>query len=157
VQLHVSTEHAAGRVAGCLHVQLPVSALTVLQDVAALVVDEHCDCSDTVPSSRCCRFDVTGREPSVTKAEFDVVWAAWRKTGRKARVPDPLGSCPFLVDDRCGVYDARPLGCRTFFCTLSRGYPRKAIQQHVRTLEALSLGTEALPLRTWVKAAKARG
>jgi Fe-S-cluster containining protein len=137
-----------------------VSALTVLQDVAALVVDEHCDCSASEPPSRCCRFDVTGREPSVTKAEFDVVWNAWRKTGRRVRAHDAFGSCPFLVDDRCGVYDARPLGCRTFFCTLSRGYPRKTIQQHVRTLEALSNGADALPLRTWVTAglkAKARG
>ncbi|MCF6249529.1 MAG: hypothetical protein L3J69_19565 [Desulfobacula sp.] len=29
------------------------------------------------------------------------------------------GVCPFWVDDKCSIYDVRPLGCRAFLSTVS--------------------------------------
>ncbi|MEO7331800.1 MAG: YkgJ family cysteine cluster protein [Minicystis sp.] len=87
-------------------------------------------------STECCRFGVTGREPYVTSIELLAVKRAvaarggprsFRKAAplaREAGAPRPKlpladveRRCPMLNDEgRCAVYEARPLGCRTFFC-----------------------------------------
>ncbi len=88
-------------------------------------------------STECCRFGVTGREPYVTSIEIALIRRAiaarggaksWKRAGEIASVGDgaerrslPVAvderRCPMLTDaDRCAIYAARPLGCRTFFC-----------------------------------------
>ena len=89
----------------------------------ALMAGISCDAS-----TDCCRFGVTGREPYVTPAEVAEIRGELRAQGRlgkSERPPSPKKHlplsgerrCPMLSDaGRCTVYEARPLGCRTFFC-----------------------------------------
>lgn len=73
--------------------------------------------------TRCCRFAETGREPYVTRAETDFLFAVLRASGRRLPPPREDGACPFLADDEttCTVYDGRPFGCRTHFCREAGG------------------------------------
>jgi Fe-S-cluster containining protein len=90
-------------------------------------------------STECCRFGITGREPYVTSIELAAVRRAiaarggmrsWKRAPVVAKDPDAASTsrvalpvvtdertCPLLdASGRCAVYEARPLGCRTFFC-----------------------------------------
>lgn len=73
--------------------------------------------------TRCCRFAETGREPYVTRAEVDYLFATLRAQGRKMPLPRSDGACPFLANDEktCTVYEGRPFGCRTNFCREAGG------------------------------------
>ena len=117
--------------------------------IDALLEGYSCDAS-----TACCRFGVTGREPYVTSLELDVLVRAVRARGH-ARPPTrkrlPLATeaaerrCPLLgEDDRCVAYEARPFGCRTFFCERALRehapgkLPRRAIADLLRELSRLS-------------------
>jgi len=90
-------------------------------------------------STACCHFGRPGREPYVTTIELAAIERARARSGRKlggsapavskATAPKRSGDrrslpiakderrCPLLDDaGRCSIYDARPFGCRTFFC-----------------------------------------
>jgi len=73
--------------------------------------------------TRCCRFAETGREPYVTRAETDFLFAVLRSKGRRLPPPRDDGACPFLDSDErtCSVYEGRPFGCRTNFCREAGG------------------------------------
>lgn len=73
--------------------------------------------------TRCCRFAETGREPYVTRAETDYLFAVLRASGRRMPPPRDDGACPFLASDEktCTVYEGRPFGCRTNFCREAGG------------------------------------
>ena len=139
--------------------------LQILQAASDVVAGYVCECS-----TECCRFGVTGREPWLTRAEFDVVATAVKAQGRRLPVPDDddgadgEGRCVFLgPDDRCRVYAARPLGCRTFFCErtthpdgrtgLLPSSTNKALRVFPRELQALTPAEESKPLRAWLRAA----
>jgi hypothetical protein len=145
-------------------------ALAILGQASALVAGSGCDCS-----TECCRFGLTGREPWVTVAEWQLVVAEVRRQGR--RLPPAgdddddehaEGRCPFLDVDaadptrgRCRIYAARPLGCRTFFCERAvhadgrQGRlpttTARALRPLAGDLAALAPGTEARPLRAWLR------
>jgi Fe-S-cluster containining protein len=74
-------------------------------------------------TTRCCRFAETGREPYVTRAETDYLFAVLRSQGRKMPPPRYDGACPFLDRDEktCSIYEGRPFGCRTHFCREAGG------------------------------------
>jgi Fe-S-cluster containining protein len=101
-------------------------------------------------STECCRFGITGREPYVTSLELLAVRRAvaarggprsWKRAPVAGR--DPAGAstagvalpviaeertCPLLdAAGRCAAYEARPLGCRTFFC--DRADPAGKVKQ----------------------------
>src|SRR5262249_49740034 len=86
-------------------------------------------------STECCRFGVTGREPYVTSIELAAPRKAMAARGgprswKKALPVLPAGerTCPLLdAAGRCSVYDARPLGCRTFYC--DRAAPGGKVKQ----------------------------
>jgi Fe-S-cluster containining protein len=103
-------------------------------------------------STECCRFGMTGREPYVTSIELAAVKKAvaarggprsWKKAApaaeERARVPSspPRVALPVVSDERtcplldaagrCSIYEARPLGCRTFFC--DRAEPAAKVKQ----------------------------
>lgn len=121
----------------------------------ALVADISCDAS-----TDCCRFGVTGREPYVTAAEVAEIRVALRAKGGARPSKSPVKQakrtnqrlpmvderrCPLLSDEgRCGVYDARPLGCRTFFCqpALAKSggvkLPHADLRQLAREVEEIS-------------------
>jgi Fe-S-cluster containining protein len=94
-------------------------------------------------STDCCHFGRTGREPYVTPIELAAVLRERARSGRKpAADPAPRRAndrkslplakderrCPLLDDaGRCTVYEARPFGCRTFFC--DRALPGDKVAQ----------------------------
>ncbi|HEY2509302.1 MAG TPA: YkgJ family cysteine cluster protein [Polyangiaceae bacterium] len=104
-------------------------------------------------STECCRFGVTGREPYVTPVELaEIEHAAAARgvplgtTAKRAARSLPLADderrCAMLDDaGRCRIYQARPLGCRTFFCERAVGpgkLPREEVQRIVRELASLA-------------------
>lgn len=109
----------------------------------------------TCPSTaECCHFERTGREPSVTAAEWELLEREIARQGRKWTSLRDDGACPFLSsDDRCLVYSVRPLGCRTFYCRLASGpRPVPRFTSVIRELEDRSgHGARGRPLRSWVR------
>lgn len=95
--------------------------LALLAQGSALVAGGTCD-----SSTECCRFGITGRQPYVTFVELIHLLRhdaqAAGKRARRLAVLSPIehlaqDTCAFLAPTgRCRAYDARPLGCRTFFC-----------------------------------------
>ncbi len=125
--------------------------LAIYARVDALLAPFSCDAS-----TDCCRFGVTGREPYVTPVELAELQRAIAARGAPLRAAPPARNrralpladqvderrCPLLSGEgRCTVYQARPLGCRTFFCDRARGpgrVPRDAVNRFARDLSALS-------------------
>ena len=60
----------------------------------------------------CCRFEEAGHELFATGLEAD--FAARERPG--AAPPEAPGRCPYHVEGKCTAREARPLGCRTYFC-----------------------------------------
>lgn len=90
--------------------------------VDALYADWTCP-----TSTECCRFGITGRQPYVTGIEALALRSALARSAgplsdNKRALPILMSAerervCPLLDrNQRCSVYDVRPLGCRTFFC-----------------------------------------
>jgi Fe-S-cluster containining protein len=90
--------------------------------VDALYADWSCP-----TSTECCRFGITGRQPYLTSIETLAVRSALAQRGgllsdNKRALPILMSAsservCPLLDrNQRCSVYEVRPLGCRTFFC-----------------------------------------
>lgn len=115
-------------------------------EVEGLTAGFTCDAS-----TDCCRFGVTGREPYPTAVELALLEHAVRARGGlpKRRTLPVAGErrCALLSDEgRCLAYDARPFGCRTFFCERARGpagedardLPRREIQALARRIADLS-------------------
>lgn len=112
----------------------------VYADLAARPVDRNC-----VRVKECCHFKLTGRTPYLTKGEALLAANALRATGRKALPHNPTGACPLLdpATGDCLIYDSRPFGCRTHFCSAAGGpYSRREVLDLIRHLEAIdeSLG-----------------
>ena len=95
-------------------------------------------------TTRCCRFAETGREPYVTRAETDYLFAVLRSTGRRMPPPRFDGACPFLGNDEktCTIYEGRPFGCRTNFCREAGG--AVTAQEMRASLDALASLDEKL-------------
>jgi Fe-S-cluster containining protein len=79
-------------------------------------------------SGDCCRFDVTGREPYLWPNEWRLLSRAIAARGgvrRALRVLPEGRACPLYENGSCTVYEARPFGCRTFFCDRAVGPERR--------------------------------
>jgi uncharacterized protein len=121
----------------------------------ALMAGTGCD-----NSTECCRFAVSGREPLPTPLEWELIVRALQSSPlpkrRSLQMMTSERPCPLLRDDlRCGVYSARPFGCRTFFCgrarTIDSGSPVNPLQEHREALRQLGqqiaeLSAQALPV-----------
>ena len=95
----------------------------IYRDVEAAYAGYRCP-----SSTECCRFGITGREPYVTSIELAAIGRAQASRGgplapRRRALPiapndtETERTCPLLDHQgRCSIYDARPLGCRTFWC-----------------------------------------
>ncbi len=90
-------------------------------------------------STRCCRFQLTGEIPLLTRGEALLAARGVRASGRKTLKPRPDGACPLLgADGRCLIYAQRPFGCRTHFCGAAGGVtPRRLVADLIQRLEAL--------------------
>lgn len=123
----------------------------IYEETARLDIPRQC-----TGIAECCHFKITGRTPYLTKGEAVAAAKAWKATGRKL-LPEKLdGSCPFLNDsEKCMIYESRPFGCRTHFCSAAGGpYARKDVIELIRRLEAIDHrlgGAGALPLQTAVE------
>lgn len=129
-------------------------ALAVLGEADQVLAGWRCD-----SSTECCRFAVTGREPYLTEAEWQVVAGELARQGRRVPAPRDDRVCAFLGEDgRCMIYPARPLGCRTFYCQRASGprVPRRAFADLLRRLEVLSSDPDARgrSLTSWLKQAR---
>jgi Fe-S-cluster containining protein len=152
-------------------VELLASLHDIYREIDAGTASRQCE-----RSTACCRFGVTGREPYVTSIELLAVRRALAARGgqlspaRKAlplcpqqlqqspgqrRAPPDERTCPLLDRaGRCAVYEARPFGCRTYFCGRALGgqpLPRALVRELVQRLEALAArhqpgGDRARPL-----------
>lgn len=120
------------------------SALSEVRQVyahlAARPIDRNC-----VRLKECCHFKLTGRTPYLTKGEALLAAKALRGTGRRTLPANLSGACPLLDEQTgdCLIYDSRPFGCRTHFCTAAGGpYTRREVIDLIRRLEAIdeSLG-----------------
>ncbi len=106
-------------------------------------------------SSDCCQPGKIGREPFVTSIEAAFLSravlandtrqsAAIRKKLPLAGVAPEIKTCALLDSaGRCTQYEARPLGCRTFYCeraTHDYGAPdRRSIRDAITRIESLAL------------------
>jgi hypothetical protein len=104
----------------------------VYADLAARPVERFCE-----RRTECCQFRLTGRMPLLTRGEARLAVQALRATGRTKLPVRPDGACPLLGEaGRCLIYDARPFGCRTHFCTAAGGpYARREVLDLIRRLE----------------------
>jgi Fe-S-cluster containining protein len=91
--------------------------------------------------AECCRFNLTGKTPHLTRGEAVTTWMALRAGGRRELPAGGLpGACPLLHPQtrRCLAYEGRPFGCRTHFCAAAGGpRERREVLDLIRRLEAL--------------------
>ena len=105
----------------------------VYADLAKRPVARNC-----VARTECCRFQLTGLTPQLTKGEALVAAKGFRATGRREIPEADDGACPLLKRDtgRCMIYADRPFGCRTHFCEAAGGpYARREVLDLIRRLE----------------------
>ena len=126
---------------------------TALEELASLYRELDARYADArcANSSECCRFALTGREPQVTSVEVALLARAIAQRGGKLpkrRRALPLSAkdertCPLLEQPgRCSVYEARPLGCRTYLCgRADHEHPpsRSELREFVRRLQAIAV------------------
>lgn len=141
-----------------------MTADEAIDEVRAVYADvEKLDLSrDCIARTTCCHFRLTGKTPMLTAGEALVAARGVRAAGRKtlpAGSDEKNGRCPLLgSNDRCTIYEHRPFGCRTHFCTEAGGpYPRRSVQQLIQRLEtiadAISPRSDPRPLADAVDAA----
>jgi Fe-S-cluster containining protein len=87
----------------------------------------------------CCQFKLTGRIPQLTRGEAILAARAVRASGRKIMAEREDGACPMLRNDgACQIYQDRPFGCRTHFCSAAGGpVSRVEVLDLIRRLEAV--------------------
>jgi uncharacterized protein len=69
-------------------------------------------------TAECCQLTTTKRHPHLWPTEWAVLLEFLKKEKREIPPARADGGCAFLDESgkRCTVYEARPFGCRTFFC-----------------------------------------
>lgn len=112
----------------------------IYRDLAQRPIERDCQLR-----TECCHFKLTGKTPYLTKGEALVAAKALRASGRKTLPRREDGACPLLdpQSSRCLVYDSRPFGCRTHFCSAAGGpYSRREVIDLIHRLEGIdtSLG-----------------
>lgn len=110
---------------------------SVYADLGSRPIQRNC-----VRLTNCCHFKLTGRTPHLTKGEALEAARALRATGRNKLPEVSDGACPML-DPRtrhCLIYESRPFGCRTHFCSAAGGpYSRRDVIDLIRRLEAVDV------------------
>src|ERR1700716_2390740 len=109
----------------------------VYVDLAKKPIERNC-----LRKTECCHFKLTGRTPYLTKGEALLAAKALRATGRKSLPQNADASCPMLEREtgNCLIYEARPFGCRTHFCSAAGGpIARRDVLDLIRRLEHVDL------------------
>jgi uncharacterized protein len=113
-------------------------------------------------SADCCQLRKRGRQPWLWEPEWRMLEAELARQGRPLPIaPRPDGACPLLdaSGQRCTVYAARPLGCRTYFCERRTGPEREPLARMVALSKRLErIAQEVAPgadgpreLMDWLK------
>jgi Fe-S-cluster containining protein len=94
---------------------------------------------DCVLRTDCCRFRLTGMVPYLTRGEAMIAARAVRRMGRTKLPARDDGACPLLdAKGKCLIYDGRPFGCRTHYCSAAGGpYARGEVLDLIRRLEEI--------------------
>lgn len=108
-------------------------------------------------SGRCCQLSTTGRSPWLWPSEWWLLEDHLQGAGRAVPGPRGDGGCCFLDEagTRCTVYEARPFGCRTYFCEQGRGPTLPGLSTHrlLDELAGINVAAEApgapRPIEAW--------
>src|SRR5215203_2587433 len=84
-----------------------VLAIYAAADAAVAAAAPRCDAS-----GRCCRFTEYGHTLFLSHFEAEILL----ESAPPYTTPVTRDGCPFQVDNLCTARDARPLGCRIYFC-----------------------------------------
>lgn len=89
-------------------VRREVLAVYAAADAAVRAAGPRCDAS-----GRCCRFTEYGHTLFISAFEAELLLE-----GAPLRIEGPFtrDGCPYQVNGLCTARDARPLGCRIYFC-----------------------------------------
>lgn len=103
--------------------------LTVYEDAASRIEARQPACW---ASGRCCHFETAGHRLYVTglEAAYAQHHATPCASHSDVRTALTLGGCPFQVGHLCGQRDARPLGCRVYFCDRSAQSWQHELTEH---------------------------
>ena len=113
-----------------------------------------------VLSGRCCRFEEYGHTLFLSQPEADLLVA---EAPPPARPLDDGATCPWQdAAGRCTARDARPIGCRVYFCDESYGddartFSEMFIGRLKRRVEALGLAWNYARLHVHLAAARDTG
>jgi Fe-S-cluster containining protein len=88
-------------------VRREVLEVYVAADAAVQAAGPRCD-----SSGRCCRFTEYGHTLFISHFEAELLL----ESAPAYAQPVTRDGCPFQVDNLCTARDARPLGCRIYFC-----------------------------------------
>jgi hypothetical protein len=111
-------------------------------------------------SGRCCRFKEYGHTLFVSLMELEVLLA---DAPPPVRPLDEGASCPWQdQQNRCVAREARPLGCRVYFCDSSYEEPVQALsERYISRLKRLAESGQVpwsyFPLHHHLRAASDRG
>ncbi len=83
-------------------------------------------------SGRCCHFEAVGHRLYVTGLEAALAqrWATKPASSCDVRAALTLDGCPFQTGHLCGQREARPLGCRVYFCDTSAQTWQHDLSEH---------------------------
>ena len=128
--------------------------LAVYADVdrAVAAAGPRCDAS-----GRCCRFTEYGHTLFLSHFEAEILLDA----GLPFTPPVTRDGCPFQVGNLCTARDARPLGCRIYFCDPTYEETGNAITEDAlarlkRLADDHEAGWQYAPLHVFLNAAPAR-
>jgi len=146
--------HPAGeRVEVALQKRALTETLSVLKQASAAWASHGCP-----GTSECCQLSVTKKEPWLWPTEWQALLEHLKRDQRTLPEPRADGGCPFLdaAGTRCTVYQARPFGCRTYFCHRITGpakQPADATNALLDRLTAINIaldpGAAPRPMLQW--------
>ena len=118
-------------------------------DRAVAAAGPRCD-----SSGRCCRFEEYGHTLFISQFEADILLESAPPYAK----PATRDGCPFQIDSLCTARDARPLGCRIYFCDPSyqetgNRITEEALSKLKRIADAHDAGWNYAPLHVFLNAA----
>lgn len=141
-------------------VHTPKAALdsveALYRELDAVVASHNPRCD---ASGRCCRFNTWGHQLFVSSLEMEyfamrmglipIPASSEEQDGLRIALPQypAVDGCPWQIDGLCSARDARPLGCRIYFCDPANQHWQPELYEkfHRQILDICAL--HALPYR----------